>query len=86
MRIDPQFASAVTFLTVSGEPDAQRNAPALPVGTAFLIGEPLGDTGKTAPWLVTARHVIDRATTSDSRPDVYDVPRHRLRCRDTSHL
>lgn len=59
MRIDPQFALAVTFLTVAGEPDALRNAPALPVGTAFLIGEPLGTTGKRAPWLVTAKHVID---------------------------
>jgi len=28
---------------------------------------------------------IRRATTSASRPDVYDVLRHRLRCRDTSH-
>lgn len=59
VRIDPEFALAVTFLTVAGEPDAQGDAPALPVGTAFLIGEPLGGTGKRAPWLVTARHVID---------------------------
>lgn len=66
MRIDPQFASAVTFLTVAGEPDAQRNAPALPVGTAFLVGEPLGDTGKTAPWLVTARHVIDNTRAHET--------------------
>ncbi len=55
----------MTFLTVASEPDAQGNAAALPVGTAFLIGEPLGATGKRAPWLVTARHVIDNTTAHD---------------------
>lgn len=59
MRLESDFSSAVTFLTVVGPPDASGVAKAIPVGTAFLVGEPLGDTGKRAPWLITARHVID---------------------------
>lgn len=76
MRLESDFSSAVTFLTVAGPADASGVAQALPVGTAFLIGEPLGDTGKRAPWLITARHAPDAVRLS-AGPDhpVVTLPR-----------
>lgn len=67
MRVSPDYQRVGLFLFAQvGDIDTDGAISAQPVGTAFLIGEPLGDTGKVCPWLVTARHVIDN-TIADER-------------------
>lgn len=66
LRIPSDYLKSLVFLFVEvGEREPDGTGSAAPVGTAFLVGEPLGDTGKVCPWLVTARHVIDNTNAGE---------------------
>lgn len=56
MFISRRLMEPVVFISYIDDTGEQRLA-----GTAFWLAVPLGDTGRHAPYLTTARHVIERA-------------------------
>lgn len=81
MRIDEHARRCVSFL-FTREHDQDGKTLLRPAGTAFFVGEQLGN-GRTITYVVTARHVVDGnrpnqslwiRCTNDSRKVLYEFP------------